>query len=64
MKISHIFTVPSVGKKDVPIIQNVQKELGFECPKEVLCEIDLQKRYKGRISELSRISKGSNCKRN
>ena len=41
MKISHIFTAPSVQKKDVGIIQNLKKKLGHECSKEVLCEKDL-----------------------
>ena len=51
MKISHIFTVLSVEKKDVGIIQDLQKELGLECSKEVLREKELRKRYKGKISE-------------
>ena len=51
MEISDIFTVPSVEKKDVGIIQDLQKELGRECSKEVLRENDLRKRYKGRISQ-------------
>ena len=51
MKISHIFTVPSVEKKDVGVIQDLQKELGLECSKEVLREKDLRKRYKRRMPE-------------
>ena len=51
MKISHIFTVVSVEKKDVGTIQDLQKELGLECSKEVLREKELRKRYKGKISE-------------
>ena len=41
MKISHIFTASSVEMKDVGIIQNLQKQLGLECSKEVLSEKDL-----------------------
>ena len=36
MEISDIFTAPSVEKKDVGINQDLQKELGRECSKEVL----------------------------
>ena len=53
MEMSHIFTAPSVEKKDVGVIQDLQKELGLECSKEVLGEKDLRKRYKGRISEFN-----------